>query len=59
MLVSDLVIINNNGEVNSHIKDLLWVCIYAIDNLNSKSHSSANRTNEKREPIQANKVIFA
>ena len=38
MLVSDLVIINNKGEVNSNLKDLLGVCIYAIDNLNSSKY---------------------
>jgi hypothetical protein len=33
MLVSDLVIINNKGEVNSYLKDLLGVCIYVLDGL--------------------------
>ena len=60
MLISDLVIINNKGEVNAHLRDLLGVCIYAIDQLNStKSTLTSNENNAKKETYQANKVIFA
>jgi predicted GTPase len=34
MLVSDLVIFNNKGEVNTNLQNLLGVCLYAIDSLN-------------------------
>ncbi len=31
MLISDLVIINNKGEINTTLRDLLGVCVYAIN----------------------------
>ncbi len=36
MLVSDLVIINNRGEIDAILRDLLGVCVYAIDQLYPK-----------------------
>jgi hypothetical protein len=41
MLISDLVIINNKGEVDATLRDLLGVCIYAIDQINSTSENEA------------------
>jgi hypothetical protein len=50
MLISDLVIINNRGEVDAMLRDLLGVCIYAIHQLNST---------EVNEVYKPNKMIFA
>lgn len=33
-LVSDLVIINNKGEIGASLRDLFGVCIYALKELN-------------------------
>jgi len=49
MLISDLVIINNKGEVDTTLKNLLGVCVYVIDRLNST---------EVNVPYQPNRVIF-
>lgn len=49
MLISDLVIMNNKGEVNATLRDLLGVCIYAIDQITST---------DQNEAYQPNKIIF-
>ncbi len=49
MLISDLVIMNNKGEVNATLRDLLGVCVYAIDQLTSS---------DLNEAYQPNKIIF-
>jgi hypothetical protein len=45
MLVSDLVIINNKGEVDSVLRDLLGVCVYAIHELNSTENNANYKPN--------------
>ena len=35
-LVSDLIIINNKGQINTPIRELLGVCTYALQELNQR-----------------------